>query len=49
MEYKRQKRLIYNRVGVTGVCKTSINNNNINLINSIFCIINGIFHGIYCV
>lgn len=39
--------LIYNRVGVTGICNQLKYNNKYDLIDNIIYIINGIFHGIF--
>ena len=41
--------LVYNRVGVGRIRNALKYNNKTNLINNIICIINGIFHSIYCV
>ena len=38
--------LVYNRVGVGGICNALKYNNKTTLINNTICIINGIFHGI---
>ena len=46
MEYKRQKWLVYNRVGVGRIRNTLKYIDKTTLINNIICISNGIFHGI---
>ena len=40
---------IYNRVGMTGIYNILKNNNKSNKSDNVIYIINGIFHGIYCV